>query len=162
MTCWSRLALSPFFSARGRSWQMVFRPCDHRAEWRVGSACFQYRSDNRWEARSCPFGKSQTCGKDACLRHPAAMGSIAVISPMISKSMRPQPRRPALGPNLVYSIHQHRRMRPPDVRKPFCRRGTACRPWFRIHPAERRVGQARHLVMAFTRSNGAGGCVTRR
>jgi hypothetical protein len=90
------------------------------------------------------------------------MGSIAVISPIISKSMRPQPRRPALGPNLVYSIHQHRRMRPPDVRKPFCRRGTACRPWFRIHPAERRVGQARHLVMAFTRSNGAGGCVTRR
>ena len=28
-------------------------------------------------------------------------------------------------------------------------------PWFRIHPAERRVGQARHLVIAFTRSNGA-------
>ncbi|MGD0222597.1 MAG: hypothetical protein ABSF71_09670 [Terriglobia bacterium] len=27
--------------------------------------------------------------------------------------------------------------------------------WFRIHHAERRVGQARHLVIAFTRSNGA-------
>ena len=36
---------------------------------------------------------------------PTAMGSIAVISPIISKSMRPQPRRPALAPNLVYSIH---------------------------------------------------------
>jgi hypothetical protein len=28
-------------------------------------------------------------------------------------------------------------------------------PCFRMHPAERRMGQARHLVMAFTRSNGA-------
>jgi hypothetical protein len=48
----------------------VYEVCDHRAEWRVGSGCFQYGSDNRWEARSRPFGKSQTCGKDACLRHP--------------------------------------------------------------------------------------------
>ena len=67
----------------------------------------------------------------------------------------------------------------------FRRRGTARRPLVRIQPAERRVGQlvsgfwspmdstgvlksdpaksgARHLVIAFTRSNGAGGCVTRR
>ncbi len=30
-------------------------------------------------------------------------------------------------------------------------------PWFRLHPAERRVGQALplHLAIAFTRSNGA-------
>ncbi len=28
-------------------------------------------------------------------------------------------------------------------------------PWFRIRPAERRVGQARHLVIVFTRSNAA-------
>ena len=33
--------------------------------------------------------------------------------------------------------------------------GRLAAPWFRIHPAERRVGQARHLVIAFTRSNGA-------
>ena len=28
-----------------------------------------------------------------------------------------------------------------DVRKALRRRGTACRPWFRVHPAERRVGR---------------------
>jgi hypothetical protein len=55
--------------------------CDHRAEWRVRSACFQYRSDNRREARSRPFGKSQTCGKDACLRHPAAAAGVAFMPP---------------------------------------------------------------------------------
>ncbi|MGD0228108.1 MAG: hypothetical protein ABSF71_37875 [Terriglobia bacterium] len=34
--------------------------------------------------------------------------------------------------------------------------GRLAAPWFRIHPAERWVGQALplHLVMAFTRSNG--------
>src|SRR5271157_713262 len=44
-------------------------------------------------------------------------------------------------------------------------------PWFRIHPAERRVGRPvptksgalpLHLVIAFTHSSGGGGCVTRR
>ena len=49
----------------------VYDVCDHRAEWRVQSPCFQDRSENRWEARSHPFRESQTCGKDACLRHPA-------------------------------------------------------------------------------------------
>ena len=34
--------------------------------------------------------------------------------------------------------------------------------WFRIQHAEHRVGQCRHLVMAFTPSNAASGCVTRR
>jgi hypothetical protein len=37
-------------------------------------------------------------------------------------------------------------------------------PWFRIHPAERRVRHALplHLVIPYTRSNGALGCVTWR
>jgi hypothetical protein len=34
-------------------------------------------------------------------------------------------------------------------------RGRLAAPWFRILQAERRVGQARHLVIVFTRSNGA-------
>ena len=103
------------------------------------------------------------------IRRPTAMGSIAVISPIISKSMRPQRRRSALGPNWVYSIHQRRCMRPPMSASLFAVGGRLAVPSFRIHPAERRVGQivpaksgARHLVIAFTRSNGAGGCVTRR
>ena len=33
--------------------------------------------------------------------------------------------------------------------------GRLAAPWFRIHHAERWVVQARHLVIAFTRSNGA-------
>jgi hypothetical protein len=42
--------------------------------------------------------------------------------------------------------------------RPFAVGGSVNRrtaPWLRIHPAERRVGQARHLVIAFTRSNAA-------
>ena len=41
--------------------------------------------------------------------------------------------------------------------------GRLAAPWFRIHPAERRVGQALplHLRIAFTRSNRAWGCVAR-
>ena len=33
--------------------------------------------------------------------------------------------------------------------------GRLAAPWFRNHDAEHRAGQARHLVIAFTRSNGA-------
>jgi len=43
----------------------------------------------------------------------------------------------------------------PMSAKPFAVRGRLAAPWFRIHRAERRVGKARHLVIAFTRSNGA-------
>ena len=83
------------------------------------------------------------------IRRPTAMGSIAVISPIISKSMRPQPRRSALGPNFVYSIHQHRCMCPPDARKTLAVGGSISRrttPWFRIYHAERWVGQALPLL----------------
>jgi hypothetical protein len=58
------------------------------------------------------------------------------------KSRRPQSRRCAARLD-------------PDFRKAPRRRGTACRPLFRVRHAERRVGQARHLVIAFTRSSGA-------
>ena len=42
--------------------------------------------------------------------------------------------------------------------------GRLAAPWFRIHSAERRVGQALplRLVIAFTSSNGARACLTRR
>ena len=48
----------------------------------------------------------------------------------------------------------------PISARPSAVRGSVNRrtaPWFRIHHAERRVGQALalHLVIAFTRSNGA-------
>jgi hypothetical protein len=39
--------------------------------------------------------------------------------------------------------------------KPSAAGGRLAAPWFRIHHAERRVGQALNLVIAFTRSNGA-------
>jgi hypothetical protein len=49
---------------------------------------------------------------------PTAMGSIAVISPIISKSMRPQRRRSAPGPDLVYSIPQHQCIAAPLSARP--------------------------------------------
>src|SRR5208337_4884273 len=50
------------------------------------------------------------------IRRPTAMGSIAVISPIISKSMRPQLRQPGLDTNLVYSIHQDARDEPQTLK----------------------------------------------
>jgi hypothetical protein len=42
-----------------------------------------------------------------------------------------------------------------NEKRTFTRLVTVATRSFRLHPAERRVGQARHLVIAFTRSNGA-------
>ena len=43
----------------------------------------------------------------------------------------------------------------PISARPCAVRGRLAAPWFRLHPAECRVGQARHLVIAFIPSNGA-------
>ena len=68
-----------------------------------------------------------------------------------------RPRRESI------SIAPHDRSRlsfswTPMSARPFAVGGSVNRrtvPWFRIHPAESRVGQALHLVIASTPSNGA-------
>ena len=74
----------------------AYNVCEHRAEWRVESPCFQRRLENRWKAKGRPFGKSQTRGEDARVGHPADSHQIS-ISPncCISASRTASPKASA-------------------------------------------------------------------